>query len=142
MRYQRLLGAWRLLSHTRRDEKGKISHPLGRRPLGYLIYSPKGFMSVCMMSRNRFQLRTPDFKNASSHQKARAAETYMSYAGKYELRKDKVIHHVEVSLIPSWVGRKFPRKIGWIEDRLSLCSPPFLLNGKKHTTHVLWERVE
>jgi Lipocalin-like domain len=44
---ERLVGAWTLTSYVLRDIKtGGEDRPFGERPLGYILYTPDGYMSV------------------------------------------------------------------------------------------------
>lgn len=101
-------------------------------------------MSVCITSQNRRLPRGFDFHDIpklTPAQKTRLLHSCISYAGKYRVLKDKVIHQVQVSLIPSWVGKKLIRKIDWPQGKLSLTSPPFVINNTKYRARILWQRV-
>jgi hypothetical protein len=52
-----------------------------------------------------------------------------------------VLHHVELSLFPNWVGATEERlvKISW--DQLTLSTRPLLLQGRQQTAHLLCERL-
>lgn len=39
-------------------------------------------------------------------EKASAAETYVSYCGRYGVEGDKIIHHIEVGFFPNWISVK------------------------------------
>lgn len=82
-----------------------------------------------------------DLLSSSAREKARAAETYVSYCGRYEFHGETVVHHVELSLFPNWVGVSQERLVEIVGDRLTLSTRPLLLQGKQQTAHLLWERV-
>jgi hypothetical protein len=49
-----LIGSWRLVSWENRSIDGqKISYPLGRDAVGYIMYNQDGYMSVAIMRPNR-----------------------------------------------------------------------------------------
>ncbi len=98
-------------------------------------------MSVVIMTANRPKFATENILRGSTEEKAAAAGTYISYCGKYEILDGKVIHHVEVSLFPNWVGVDQERFFEFQGDRLLLSTPPIMYDGKQLTDHVLWERV-
>jgi hypothetical protein len=77
----------------------------------------------------------------SSEEKARAAESYISYCGRYEFRGDSVIHHVELSLFPNWSGVHQERLVEVTGDRLTLRTSPLLLDGLEQTARLVWERA-
>jgi len=82
----------------------RISHPLGTDHRGYITYSEDGYMFVAIMRANRRRFSAGDLLRGTPEEKAHAAETYVSYCGTYEFRGETVIHHVELSLFPNWVG--------------------------------------
>ena len=47
------IGTWRLVSCELRRADGQVSYPVGRDPVGYIIYNPDGYMSVAFMSADR-----------------------------------------------------------------------------------------
>ena len=77
----------------------------------------------------------------SAEEKPQAAETYVSYCGRYEFRGDTVIHHVALSSFPNWVGVDQERLVKLNGNRLTLSTRPILLGGIEQTAHLNWERV-
>ncbi len=75
----------------------KISYPLGRDAVGYIMYNQDGYMAVAIMSPNRVKFAAGDLLGGSAGEKAQAAETYVSYCARYEFRGDTVIHNVQLS---------------------------------------------
>ncbi len=53
---------------------------------------------------NRATFAAGDLPSGSRDEKVHAAETYVSYCGRYEFQGAVVIHHVELSFFPNWVG--------------------------------------
>ena len=136
-----LIGTWRLMSWENRSVDGQISYPLGRDAVGYIMYNPDGYMFVAIMRPDRVKFAAGDLLGGSTEEKAQAAETYVSYCGQYEFRGDTVIHHVELSLFPNWVGVGQERLVELMGNRLMLSTRPVLLGGIQQTAHLLWERV-
>lgn len=100
-----LIGTWSLLSWENRSIDGQsISYPLGRDAVGYIMYNQHGYMSVAIARPGRAEFAAGDLLGGSAEEKAQAAETYVSYCGRYEFRGDTVVHHVEHSLFPNWVA--------------------------------------
>ena len=52
-----------------------------------------------------------------------------------------MIHHVELSLFPNWVGTDQQRSVELSGDRLIL-SQPLLLAGTQQVPRLVWERVD
>jgi lipocalin-like protein len=136
-----LVGTWRLLSWKNRTLDGEVSHPLGEDASGYLAYTDDGYVLVAIMGAGRRPFAAGDLLSGSTAEKAGAAETYVSYCGRYEFRGETVLHHVELSLFPNWVGVTQERLVKLSGDRLTLSTRPLLLQGRQQTAQLLWERV-
>jgi hypothetical protein len=96
---------------------------------------------VAIMCAARRPFVAGDLLSGSTAEKARAAETYVSYCGRYELHGETVLHHVELSLFPNWVGVTQERLVRISGDRLTLSTRPLVLQGRQRTAHLLWERA-
>jgi hypothetical protein len=136
-----LVGTWRLVSLESRTADGQVSYPWGTDAVGYIIYNEDGYMSVAIMGSNRSEFASGDIKGGSTEEKAAAADTYISYCGRYEVQGDTVIHHIELSLFPNWVGVDQKRALQFDGNRLLLSTPPILVEGTERTSHLIWERV-
>jgi hypothetical protein len=99
-----LVGAWRLISWENRSLDGRVSYPFGEDAVGYLTYSRDEYMFVAMMRPDRVEFTAGDLLRASAQEKAHAAETYVTYCDRYDFHRNTVVHHVELSLFPNWVG--------------------------------------
>ena len=137
-----LVGTWRLISWEIRSVDGqKISYPLGKDAVGYIIYNQDGYMSVAISRPNRQEFEAGDLLGGSAEEKAQAASTYVSYCGRYEFYGATVSHHVDLSLFPNWVGVEQERLVELRGNRWSLSTRPMLLGGIQQTAHLIWERV-
>ena len=136
-----LVGTWRLASFELRKSDGQISYPFGQDAVGYIIYTADGYMSVAMMTAKRLKFVAGDILGGSDEEKLAAADTYLSYCGRYEIREGKVIHHIEVSFFPNWIGVDQVRILEFDGKRLSLGTPPLLVGGAQQTAHLIWEPV-
>jgi hypothetical protein len=94
---ERFVGTWKLASFETRGEDGEVTYPFGKDALGYIMYSPDGYMSVTLLPKNRRRFKTQDILGGTIEEKVAAAESYISYFGRYEVLQDRVIHHVEAS---------------------------------------------
>ena len=136
---QRFVGTWKLVSVETRDENGEpFQH--GRRT-GYLLYSGEGYVSVAFMKGGRPVFASGDIRGGTVEEKMAAVEGYVSYCGRFEVRGDIVVHNIEVSLFPNWVGVSQERLYEFEGDLLTLSTPLMLLGGRQLSTHVIWERV-
>ena len=69
-------------------------------------------------------------------------ESFLAYAGRYSFLGDRVIHHVELSLFPNWVGSDQERWVELVRDRLTLSASPVLLADNQQVARLVWERVD
>jgi len=107
-----LVGTWRLISWEIRSVDGqKISYPLGKDAVGYIIYNQDRYMSVAISRPNRQEFEAGDLLGGSAEEKAQAASIYVSYCGRYEFYGATVSHHVNLSLFPNWVGAEQERLV-------------------------------
>jgi hypothetical protein len=65
-------------------------------------------------------------------------EGFVGYAGRYSFHGDRVVHHVELSLFPNWVGSNQERSSSLPGDRLTLSASPLLLAGKQQIPRPIW----
>jgi hypothetical protein len=136
-----LVGTWRLVSWENTSADGDVSHPLGEDPQGLLVYGADGFMAVALMRSSREPFARRDLLAATEDERARAAGEYVSYCGRYEVRGDLVVHRVELSLFPNWIGLEQERHVELAGDRLTLSTAPVLVGGREQTARVTWKRA-
>lgn len=136
-----LVGTWRLVSWENSGADGLISRPLGEEAIGYITYTRDGYVFVAIMRPGRAKFAAEDLFGGSAEEYARDAGTYVSYCGRYEFRGDSVVHRVELSLFPNWVGVEQERLVDLSGDRLTLSTRPMLLGGTRRTARLVWERV-
>lgn len=135
------VGTWRLVSLELRRADGQVSYPFGQDAVGYIMYSQDGYMSVAFMSANRQKFAAGDILRGTVEEKVAAADTFVSYCGRYEIQGDRVIHHIEVSFFPNWIGVNQERFYSLDGDTLSLFTPPLLLGGLQQVAYLVWQRV-
>lgn len=136
-----LVGTWALESLEVVDATGAVDHPFGRTPVGYIMYSPEGYMAVGFMPSGRTPFAAADILGGTSDEKCAAIETYIAYAGRYEVAGDRVRHHIELSLFPNWTGVIQERIVHLDGDTLRISTPPLLIKGKVQTAHLVWRRA-
>ena len=101
-----------------------------------------GYLLSSIMSANRPMFASRDPMGGKLEEKASAAETYVSYGGRYEVQDNKLITHVEISLFPNWVGGKQERFFEVKDDLLMVSAPPMLIQGVEQRVYSIWERVK
>lgn len=137
----RFVGTWRLLSWEARGTTGKATYPVGQDATGYISYSSDSYVSVAIMFGERPLFVAGDLLAGNQEERAAAAATYVSYAGPYEVLADRVVHHIEVSLFPNWVGSRQERFFEFTDNRLTLSTAPILAGGIERRHYLVWEQA-
>jgi Lipocalin-like domain len=131
---ERLVGCWRLVEfRVTAAEGGEADHPLGDHPLGTILYTPDGYMSA--------QLARPGPYADSQEPDAYA----IAYSGPFDVDEQArtVAHHLQVSVIPSWLGTTQIRKVQFREPGLLVLSTSEqspTRDGVMTTTTITWSR--
>jgi len=136
-----LTGTWKLKSLEVRTSANEVTYPFGRDAKGYLIMTSDGYWSVAIMAANRLQFSSGDVLGGTTQEKVSAAEGYISYAGRYDIQRNKVVVRAEVSFFPNWIGKDQERFFEVRGNMLELSSSPLLVRGKQQTAHLIWERA-
>jgi hypothetical protein len=117
--------------------------PVGEKPAtARLVYAADG--TVIVISTPAGRARLPgrvsgnDWSGATAAEKAAATDGVVAYAGRYEVQADRVLHHVEISFFPNWVGTTNVRLFQWNGRMLTLSTPPDASGGIRR---ILWEKV-
>lgn len=135
-----LVGTWRLVDWTASVDE-TVTRPFGGKAEGILTYTDDGRMWATLQRKDRAPLGSGTLAAATAEQRAAAAAGYLSYAGRYEVDGDRVIHHVEVSLFPDWVGDHQIRLIGWDDGDLILSTEPQTTpSGRVVVNQLQWRR--
>ena len=137
-----LAGRWRLLSWPARTAAGDVTYPFGERAQGSVVYTPGGWMSGTLAYGDRADLVTGDVVGGSEEERAAAFSTYLSYCGTYEVEGDVVVHHIEMSLFPNWVGGEQRRQFELSDGKLVLRTPPLEIGGDVIVNELRWIREE
>jgi hypothetical protein len=137
-----IIGAWRLASYTAESD-GDVSEPLGPEPVGIIMYTPDGYMSAQLMRHDRPAYDKAITGGGTSEQMAAAAAGYLCYSGPFTLDEEAgvVQHHVEVSLLPNWVGSVQIRQGRLDGDTLTLSADVQSRKGVSSTHVLVWRRA-
>ena len=137
---QRFVGSWRLLSlKTVGDDKSEF-FPFGENARGRIMYSESGHMSVVMMVADRVHFLSEDIRQGTDDEKITAANTYLSYTGKYSIVDGKVIHKIDASFFPNWTGIEQTRFYEFSGNTLTLTTPPLQVDGVECIGYLIWEQ--
>ncbi len=135
-----LIGTWRLVSCEHVYSDGRVERPFGDSPIGRLVYTPDGYMIVMLGDPNRPLFKSHGIFEGSEGELAAAARGFIAYSGRCELSEDQVVHRVDVSLFPNWIGTAQLRKYEINGERVRFSTRPFVSNGIEQTAHLVWER--
>jgi hypothetical protein len=122
---QALLGTWRLINFEVNVD-GRVVKPFGEKPLGYLVYTPDGYVFVNLAARERPELfggskgRGPVLLETAE---ANTPFGFIGHCGTFEVGDGQVIHHYEVSFRPSYDGGAEVRSVALSGDQLILRAP-------------------
>ena len=138
---ERFIGTWNLVSYENRSGD-QVTYPLGKNPVGYIMYNDEGYMAVALMASNRRRFSSIDIMGGTTEEIVAAYGTYLSYCGKYGVTEDRVIHHVQVSSYPNWIGEDQVRFYKFEGNKLILSTPLMILGGKQQSGYLMWERMK
>jgi hypothetical protein len=141
---EQLVGAWVLETYETEDPDGTVREPFGPQAIGLLVYGADGRMAVQVMDPRRpgWERRAPE--DERREQVTAAADGYIAYAGRFEVEEaalPAVVHHVEISLVPNWVGRPQRRLVALDGDRLRLTAQALEVAGRTTIPRLSWRRA-
>lgn len=137
-----IIGTWKLVSWTYKNEQGIDVDYFGKNSTGILMYDPSGYMNVQIMKGEREMFASDSINGGTPGEALGAFNTYLAYFGKYvEEKPGEMVHTVEGSLFPNWLGKKEVR-YGRIEgDLLVLSTPPIQAGGTPIVFYITWKRM-
>jgi len=135
-------GTWKLVSFNAQDLNGQTIYPLGKDALGRLNYEQSGRMSVQIMNPKRPRFSSSDPLLASEGEVRAAFGGYLAYYGTYSVNEDEeiMVHRIEASLLPNWVGTEHARKFDY-DGKFLVLKGPLLLGGVQLAVSLVWERL-
>ncbi len=133
-------GYWELVEKYSITSDGDKIHPWGTEVKGMIIYS-KGRMAAQLGIRNREHFESFDSKSVQAKEAQSALNSYIAYFGSYEIYEDYIIHKIEQSLFPNWVGHNVKRFFIFEGDILTLEAKELThINGLEKTI-LVWKRL-
>ena len=133
-----LLGRWRIVEWVQRYDDGRERHPFGRDPHGFIQYdAERMFCFVCSAGRKPLpgtQWEVPEADRAAAY------SSCFAYSGTYELAGDEVLHKVDLSLNPNWVGTTQRRRALLRDERLVISARMEEGTSEARTADLIWER--
>jgi hypothetical protein len=137
-----LVGVWRLVTCEGRSSHGKSFLPYGDKPVGKLIYTASGHMSVILMAGDRKGFQSEDVSRASDSEVSAAFRSFDAYSGRWSFNPDKqdVLHTIEAGRVPQWVDRTHRRSVQMRDGMLTLVTEEFSMAGDQWRVFVVWSQ--
>lgn len=131
--------SWRLESFQSENKAGEINYPLGDDAKGVIIFAPGNRLSVHIMAADReAEVADTILEMFNTEAEKEMAELgYHSYSGPFDLDEEEetLTTHVELSLIPSYVGSDQTRSARIEGDTLHLS------NVKHPERKLVWKKI-
>ncbi|MBM4254270.1 MAG: lipocalin-like domain-containing protein [Deltaproteobacteria bacterium] len=143
----KFIGTWRLVSVEARRPNGEVAPTparYGAKPMGYLMYDNTGHVAVQIMRPDRPKFAVSDIDKGTPEELKAAWEGYSAYLGTYEINEAEgfVVHHVEISSFPNYVGSDQKRFYELSGDTLVLKPPQRQVGNEQLNMRITWQRVK
>jgi hypothetical protein len=145
MSSEAFVGTWQLTAYEERLDDGTVIYPLGKDAAGRLMYDEDGRFAAQLMKAGRPSFASGGVYGGTAEETEAAYNGYLAYFGSYEVDVDhhNMLHHVEASLFPNWIGVKQVRAYEFQgENAMSLTTPPLDVAGKKGVSILAWKRAK
>jgi len=137
-----LIGVWTLVEWTIRYADGRTTMPFGPAPRGQILYTADGYMSATMMKRERVTFSSPNMREVTDEERARAFDGYLHYAGRWHLEGEDVIHEVALAMNPLLIGTRQVRHCRLEGERLELSAEEAVGEpAQPRVHHIVWRRA-
>lgn len=139
---QNIVGTWTLVSVTIRSTSGTEISPFGNNPVGQIIYTHSGEVSIMIMRPDRTIFSGGDAMSGTPEEVREAFEGFDAYCGSYSVDEEisTVTHHIEACRFPNWVGTDQLRHFTLSGNHLELTAPPIEGDGQEWTATLVWKR--
>jgi hypothetical protein len=119
-----VVGAWSLVRFDTDEGRGASKPRFGQDPVGYLLYTADGHMAAVLAGTHRPELKSPSGSSSTEEQRTQSLANFLAYAGRYDVRGDRVFHHVEVSVFTNLMGTTLERQFKIEGDELTIRTLP------------------
>lgn len=131
--------SWSLVEYQSESKNGDVLYPLGEDALGTIIFTEDGHTSVQIMAKDRSQPPSEDKlkKYNTKVEKEMRRLGYHAHTGPFTIdEKENILTtHVQMSLIPDYVGSKQARKTTLKGNILKLS------NIQHPERRLVWKRI-
>lgn len=138
-----IVGTWTLVSYKHESFEGIVFYPMGPYALGRLVYTDSGFFMVVIMKSNRKQFDVDNVFEASAEEKLAAADGFIAYSGQYGIEDNKIVHRIDISFFPNWIGTEHRSTAVLATDTLAITTAALSSSsGTQDIAHILWKKAE
>lgn len=139
-----LLGYWNLIKFEAIADDGSVIYPYGKNVRGMLHYADNEIMSAQLGDAMRANFVEQDFRNAKPDEIIEAFRNYIAYFGKYSINENRkyIIHEIEMSLFPNWIGTRVKRNFELNGDILILSANKLDYDGVLRTPTLTWQKIK
>ena len=141
----KFIGAWNLVHWNVQTADGQhYNYPYGENAKGSIIYTQAGRMSAQLMRRDRPNFKIPHSWKGTVEETKTAFQGYTAYSGIFKIVENTVVHQVDMSVFPNWIGTDLVRNYEFQKEgnHLLLSTTPFeTRKGDLVKQVLLWERL-
>ena len=106
------------------------------------MYDAFGNMNAQLMRANRAPFASDDINGGTPAETKAAFDSYIAYFGTYEEQTPgEIVHTVQGTLFPNWLGHREIRYATLEGDQLTLSTPPVPAQGEEIVFYITWRRV-
>ena len=136
-----LIGTWSVLAMEHYTDDGEVGRPFGDEPRGIIVYTAERYMTAVLMRPGRAPFASGDVLGGTEAERAASFLGANAFAGRWEVQGPEVVHHLEVTTFPNWVGTDQRRRFEVNDTNLTLYPPSMLMQGKLRHARVHCARV-
>jgi hypothetical protein len=125
----RLIGTWRLVNWLWIGDDGKQAEPMGPGTQGLITYTADGFMFASLMGANRKPFAGTNPFGGSPAETHAAMSTGLSYCARWRLDGERLVHTIEQSMFPNWVGTEMLRTCRFVGEHAEIATAPVVIDG-------------
>ncbi len=131
-----LVGTWRLVawSSPLDGDTPTAGFPEWERAQGQLIYTEQGTMSVQTSTPERSRFGDEAVYGGTPEEKATAYDDFRACCGTYDFTGERVVHHVDQSVVPDDIGSDQTLLVRLDDSILVLTDEP-------RSRSATWERI-
>lgn len=138
-----LLGTWSLLKMYSENQQGEQWHIYSENPVGMLLYTAEGYMSVTLMRPDRIPFPNNDlYTGTPSELVVEAFQNFNAYCGTYslDLAAQTVTNTVEACKNPLWENTTQTRYFNLDNDLLKIYTDPMPIDGQSRVIFLVWSK--